>query len=53
MMSTSASITFTGTVIAVIAAAGVAGLFSWLIDKDTRQYYKSLLEEWRRKGGGR
>lgn len=52
-MPTSASITFAGTVIAVIAAAGVTGLFAYLLDKDTREYYKSILQEWRRKGGGR
>lgn len=52
-MSTAANFTFAGTVIAVIAAAGVTGLFSYLIDKDSREYFHSILEEWRRKGGGR
>ena len=52
-MTAISNITFAGTVITVLVAAGGVAMFLYLTDKNSRDYYKSLLEEWRRKGGGR
>lgn len=44
---------FVSVVVTMIATGAALGLFGILTNKDSLEYFKEMLNEWKRKGGGR